>query len=96
MLAVVVGTATSQKLGAAASLVYRNENYGYIVTVPRASHILRSIPPNPEHGFEILSDVAARLWIDFGLTRHIRIPRQPWRRLTGKATAATSKSGGQQ
>ncbi len=50
------------------SVVYRNENYGYMVMVPPSVNIRRSAPPNPDHGFEVTSNVASKVWVDASYT----------------------------
>jgi hypothetical protein len=51
-----------------ADAIYRNENYGYEVTIPLSIKIRRSVPPNPDHGFEVISVSHAKLWVDASYT----------------------------
>jgi hypothetical protein len=52
-------------------VVYSNENYGYNVTIPSSKTIRRSVPPNPDHGFEIVSSTSTSLWVGASYTESI-------------------------
>lgn len=62
------GAATTQTPRAEAHAIYRNENYGYQVTIPLSIEIRRPVPPNPDHGFEVILSSHAKLWVDASYT----------------------------
>jgi hypothetical protein len=67
-LALYAALADATRGAPRADAIYRSENYGYDVTIPISIKIRRAVPPNPDHGFEIISASPAKLWVDASYT----------------------------
>jgi hypothetical protein len=84
-LDVALGSKTKEMLPEDA--IYRNENYGYQVTLPISIKIRRPVPPSPDHGFEVISASHAKFWVDASYTDSVTNEQEAERQADGCHTS---------